>query len=128
MSQPAPYDLPDGIVGLTGAVERPVPGTLPLRADLAHIALAQRFLAVHYVIPQIRTIGASDTPLMLAPRADCEELAVLGSGTAIEALDCSGGWCWVCRGPEGPSGYIPASSLAPDGEPASDDLASGHVA
>lgn len=114
MSQAAPYDLPDGIVGLTGAVERPEPGTLPLRADLAHIALAQRFLAVHYVIPQIRTIGAADTPLMLAPRADSAELVTLPAGSAIEALDCAGGWCWVCRGPEGPSGYIPAESLIPD--------------
>ena len=118
MSQPAPYDLPDGIVGLTGAVERPAPGTLPLRADLAPIALAHRFLAVHYVIPQIRAIGASDTPLMLAPRADSEQLATLDAGSAIEALDCSGGWCWVCRGPEGPSGYIPAASLAPEGDDA----------
>lgn len=114
MSQAASYDLPDGIVGLTGAVERPEPGTLPLRADLAHIALAQRFLAVHYVIPQLRTIGAADTPLMLAPRADSAELVTLPAGSAIEALDCAGGWCWVCRGPEGPSGYIPAESLIPD--------------
>ena len=113
MSQPAPYGLPDGIVGLTGAVERPEPGTLPVRADLAHIALAQRFLAVHYVVPQIRKIGASDTPLMLAPRGDSDALTTLAAGSAIEALDCSAGWCWVCRGPEGPSGYIPVASLEP---------------
>lgn len=116
MSQPAPYDLPDGIVGLTGAVERPEPGTLPVRADLAHVALAQRFLAVHYVVPHIRTIGDADTPLMLAPRTDSEELATLSAGSAIEALDCSGGWCWVCRGPEGPTGYIPTASLQPAGD------------
>lgn len=127
MSQPAPYDLPDGIVGLTGAVERPEPGTLPLRADLAHIALAHRFLAVHYVIPQIRTIGASDTALLLNPRADSEELVTLPAGSAIEELDCSGGWCWVCRGPEGPSGYIPAASLTPGGE-AGSELESDHAA
>lgn len=123
MSQAAPYELPDGIVGLTGAVERPEPGTLPLRADLAHIALAQRFLAVHYVIPQIRTVGPQDTPLMLAPRADSEVLQTLRAGTAIEALDCSAGWCWVCRGPEGPSGYVPVTSLAPDSDPDDDSAA-----
>lgn len=120
MSQSAPYELPDGIVGLTGAVERPEPGTLPVRADLAHIALAHRFLAVHYVIPQIRTVGTSDTPLMLTPRADSQVLQTLAAGTAIEALDCSGGWCWVCRGPEGPSGYVPVASLTPDSDPESD--------
>jgi hypothetical protein len=116
VSQPAPYGLPDGIVGLTGAVERPEPGTLPVRADLAHIALAQRFLAVHYVIPQIRTIRETDTPLMLAPREDSQELVSLPAGSQVEALDCSGGWCWVCRGPDGPSGYIPMASLKPDSD------------
>jgi len=123
VSQPAPYELPDGIVGLTGAVERPEPGTLPLRADLAHIALAHRFLAVHYVIPQIRMIGPEDTPLMLAPREDSEVLVTLPAGTAIEALDCSGAWCWVCRGPEGPSGYVPVTSLSTDSDPESDHAA-----
>lgn len=117
MSQAAPYELPDGIVGLTGAVERPEPGTLPLRADLAHIALAHRFLAVHYVIPHIRLIGPKNTPLMLAPRADSQQMVTLAAGTAIEALDCSAGWCWVCLGPEGPSGYVPAGSLEPDSGP-----------
>lgn len=120
MSQAAPYDLPAGIVGLTGAVERPEPGTLPLRADLAHIALAQRFLTVHYVIPHMRTIGAVDTALMLAPRADSQVLVTLQAGSAIEALDCSGRWCWVCRGPEGPSGYVPVDSLTPDSDSESD--------
>jgi len=123
VSQPAPSELPDGIVGLTGAVERPEPGTLPLRADLAHIALAHRFLAVHYVIPQIRTIGPEDTPLMLAPREDSEVLVTLPAGTAIEALDCSGAWCWVCRGPEGPSGYVPVTSLSADSDSESDHAA-----
>lgn len=123
MSQAAPYELPDGIVGLTGAVERPEPGTLPLRADLAHIALAHRFLAVHYVIPQIRTIGDSATQLLLAPRADSDVLQTLPAGTAIEALDCSGGWCWVCRGPEGPSGYVPVASLAAESATETDHAA-----
>lgn len=117
MSKAAPYDLPDGIVGLTGAVERPEPGTLALRADLAHIALAHRFLAVHYVIPQIRMIGPEDTPLRLSAREDSPVLVTLPAGSEIESLDCSGRWCWVCRGPEGPSGYVPVASLAPNRDP-----------
>ena len=58
MSEQASYSLPEGIVGLTGPVDRPAPGTLPLRGDLAHIALAGRYLAAHYVIRKMEQMGA----------------------------------------------------------------------
>ena len=58
MTAPDRYSLPEGVVGLNGPVDKPAPGTLPLRGDLAHIALAQTYLAAHYVIPQPRAIGS----------------------------------------------------------------------
>ncbi len=51
MSDVTTYEVPDGPLNLAGPVARPAPGTLPLRGDLAHIALAGRHLAAHYVIP-----------------------------------------------------------------------------
>ena len=106
MSEQARYSLPDGIVGLTGPVEKPEAGTLPLRGDLAHIALADRFLAAHYVVPLLRRIGPADVRLKLAMREDAEEGAVIAAGTPVEVLDTAGRWAWVTCGPQGPCGYL----------------------
>ena len=114
MSAPAQYTLPTGIVGLRGPVEKPAPGTLPLRGDLAHIALADHFLSAHYVIPHLRAIGASDVVLKLNMRKDAADGATLAVGTPVELLDQAGDWVWVTKGPEGPSGYLDVSQLAPD--------------
>ena len=114
VSASASYSLPDGIVGLKGPVERPEPGTLPLRGDLAHIALAGRYLAAHYVIPQRRTLGSEAGTLKLAMREDAEDGATVGAGDPIEVLDVAGNWAWVTCGPEGPSGYLRLSALAPE--------------
>ncbi|AKM06499.1 hypothetical protein [Pelagerythrobacter marensis] len=100
------YQLPEGPIGLKGPVARPAPGTLPLRGDLAHIALAGRYLAAHYVVPQSRTIGTQGAALHLAPGEDSPALAQLEAGTDVEALDYAGDWCWASCGPEGPSGYL----------------------
>jgi hypothetical protein len=108
----ASYSLPEGIVGLTGPVEKPAPGTLPLRGDLAHIALAKHYLAAHYVIPQLRNIGDAPATLILAMRDDAEVGATLDAGQEVEVLDCAGDWAWVACGPEGPSGYIRLGMLA----------------
>ncbi|MDG5748993.1 hypothetical protein P8Q88_12490 [Qipengyuania sp. XHP0207] len=113
MTSPARYSLPDGIVGLKGPIERPAPGTLPLRGDLAHIALAGRFLAAHYVIPQQRRVADSAVTLKLAMRDDAGDGATLSPGTAVELLDVAGDWAWIACGPEGPSGYVHLETLAP---------------
>ena len=47
------YTVPSGNIGLKGPVAKPAPGTLPLRGDLAHIALAGTHLAAHYVDLQL---------------------------------------------------------------------------
>ena len=114
MSAAADYNLPEGIVGLNGPVEKPAPGTLPLRGDLAHIALATSYLAAHYVIPHTRKIGDVDITLKLNPRYDAEDGATLKAGWAVELLDCESDWVWLTCGPQGPSGYAHKSALAPD--------------
>ncbi len=111
MSEAATYDVPTGVLGLTGPVARPEPGTLPLRGDLAHIALAGTHLAAHYVIPQKRSLGIDGADVMESTRDDSPVVTHFAAGTLIEVLDVSGNWVWGCLGPNGPSGYIKADCL-----------------
>ncbi|MDJ0643511.1 MAG: hypothetical protein QNJ15_11880 [Erythrobacter sp.] len=108
----ADYAMPDGVLGLNGPVEKPAPGTLPLRGDLAHIALAGTHLAAHYVIPELREIAAGGASLHLMPRDDSDVEHRLEAGTRFEVLDVAGDWVWGCLGPKGPSGYLKFSELA----------------
>lgn len=107
------YAVPAGGLGLKGPVERPAPGSLPLRGDLAHMALAGTHLAAHYVIPHLRTVGAAGAGLRLSPRADAEVFATLPASSRFELLDVAGEWVWGCPGPQGPAGWCRASELAP---------------
>ncbi|WP_374409158.1 hypothetical protein [Pelagerythrobacter sp.] len=113
MTAQVQYHLPEGPIGLTGPVARVAPGTLPLRGDLAHIALAGRYLAAHYVVPQPRTIGLAGATLHQIPRDDAGSVIDLAAGTPVEALDYAGDWCWASCGPEGPSGYLRTALLIP---------------
>jgi len=106
------YVVPDGPLGLSGPVEKPLPGTLPLRGDLAHVALAGTHLAAHYVIPQEGTIGPNGAAVFENTRDDSPIVARFEPGTVIEVLDVAGPWIWGCLGPEGPSGYIKANCLS----------------
>ncbi|MGB7409330.1 MAG: hypothetical protein WA908_12575 [Pontixanthobacter sp.] len=117
MTEIPEYGVPDGGaggLGLKGPVVRPEPGTLPLRGDLAHIALADRFLVPHYVVPQMFTIRADGTPLKLTADRDADTVASLSGGSRFEVLDLAGDWYWGCVGPEGPSGYLPKEALVPN--------------
>ncbi|MXP47222.1 hypothetical protein GRI43_07440 [Altererythrobacter luteolus] len=111
MSSKAQYDLPKGDLGLKGPVARPKPGTLPLRGDLAHIALADRYLVPHYVVPQIGKIASSGADLKLAADDASDTLMRLEAGSYFEILDFAGNWCWGCVSADGPSGYIQKSAL-----------------
>lgn len=110
------YAVPEGVLGLKGPVDKPAPGALPLRGDLAHIALAGTHLAAHYVIPHARAIAAEGAGLRLTPRADAEVFATLAPGSLFELLDVAGEWVWGCPGPQGPAGWCWASELAPEGD------------
>jgi hypothetical protein len=106
------YAVPQGVLGLKGPVEKPAPGTLPLRGDLAHIALAGIHLAAHYVIPHVHTVAAAGAGLRLTPRDDAEVFTTLAPGSRFELLDVAGEWAWGCPGPQGPSGWCRTSELA----------------
>ena len=111
MSTPAQYDLPDGPLGLQGPVARVAPGTLPLRGDLAHICLAGKYLAAHYVVPECRTVGARGADMLLAMQDAAEPVLSLDAGAVVEVLDYAGDWCWAACGPRGPSGYFKTALL-----------------
>lgn len=112
MTGAARYEVPTGPLCLSGTVARPAPGSLPLRGDLAHIALAGTHLAAHYVIPTPAQVGLADAPLYLQQRDDSDVLMTLESGTDVEILDVAGPWLWCCLGPSGPAGYLKADCLA----------------
>ena len=106
------YNVPSGNLGLKGPVKKPAPGTLPLRGDLAHMALAGVHLAAHYVIPHVRTVGSGGADVMENTRDDSPVVTRFDAGTRIEVLDVAGDWIWGCLGPEGPSGYMKADCLS----------------
>ena len=113
MSGEATYIVPQGPLRLAGPVVRPEPGTLPLRGDLAHIALAGKHLAAHYVIPYRYTIGPDGAALRLTPDGNSDVIQALDAGSELEVLDSAGDWTWGCMGPDGPSGYVASALLSP---------------
>ena len=107
------YTVPIGPLRLAGPVVRPAPGTLPLRGDLAHIALAGKHLAAHYVIPYGYTVAADGAALHMTPDNDSEIIQDLAADSYFEVLDFSGNWAWGCLSPDGPSGYVMSAQLSP---------------
>ena len=110
MNEKPDYHVPDGQLSLSGPVVRPDGTGLPIRGDLAHIALAERYLVSSYAIPLQRIVGRTET-LRAAPQTDAETVTDLAEGTRFEVLDLGGTWVWGCLGPDGPSGYLPLDAL-----------------
>lgn len=108
----ADYTIPQGPHCLKGPIAHPAPGQLPVRGDLAHIALAGTHLAAHYVIPQLGTVCAAGTAMLLMPSDDSETVTQLDANTAVEILDTAGDWVWICLGADGPAGYCRKNALA----------------
>lgn len=105
------YTIPGGILGLTGPIAKPAPGTLPLRGDLAHISLAGTHLAAHYVIPNLAEVSAAEANMRNQARDDADVNCTLAKGDMVEVLDFGHEWVWCCKGPEGPSGYVHTDCL-----------------
>lgn len=102
---PSPNGIMQGSYTLAGPVAKPAPG-LPLRGDIAHIALAGRYFVPHYAVPQPRTVMPGGAPLVSAPNADSAEVCVLMEGDSFEVLDVIAGYAWGCLSLEGPTGYV----------------------
>lgn len=116
MSKAGTYEAPKGLLALDGPIVRPAPGTLPLRGDLAHIALADKYLVAHYVVPQLQAIGSADAALKLQPNDDADTITTLAADSVFEVLDHAGAWSWGCVGPDGPTGYLLTDQLAKSGQ------------
>jgi len=98
---------------LAGPQDRPVPGALPLRGDLAHIALAGRYFVPHYAVPQPRVAMPGGAPLFASTEPGAEELCTLLEGDSFEVLEISNGWAWGCLSADGPVGYVRLDRLEP---------------
>lgn len=112
MNEAHSYVPSEGPVGLTGPIAWPDKGTLPLRRDLAHIALAPRFLVAHYAVPSVMHIADEPAALIRSTKGEEDVIRMLEPGSAFEALDITTTWVWGCLGPEGPSGYVKRSAFA----------------
>ncbi len=104
-----PYRL-TGPHPVRGAAEA---ARLPLRGDLAHIALAGRYFVPHYAVPQPRMVMPGGAPLFASTAPGAEELCTLMEGDSFEVLEVSGGWAWGCLSLEGPVGYVRVDRLEP---------------
>lgn len=95
-----------GPYALSGPQPKALPGSLPLRGDLAHIGLAGRYFVPHYAVPQPRSVMPGGAALLETPEEGAAELCTLMEGDSFEVLDVTGGWAWGCLSLDGPVGYI----------------------
>lgn len=102
---------------LTGPSPSLAPGHVPVRGDLAHIAMAGRWFVPHYAVPMPHRVCNAGATLMQAPGNDAEVLDHLTPGAVFDVLEISGGWCWgqgpATSGDGGFVGYVPQSALEP---------------
>ena len=101
-----PYSAPEGPLTLSGPVTPVETGELPVRGDLAHVALAGRYFVAHYAVPQPATIAKDGAAMLATPADDAQTVAALDAGQQVEVLDRTSEWAWVCLGPDGPAGYL----------------------
>lgn len=98
---------------LAGPITRPSPQSLPLRGDLAHIALAGKHFVPHYAVPQPRLVMPGGAALLASTEPGADELCTLMEGDSFEVLEISGGWAWGCLSLQGPVGYVHIDRLEP---------------
>ena len=106
------YTIPQGQLSLAGPVVPPEKGVLPVRGDLAHIALAGTHFVAHYAMPTPMSVGEASSALLCNPQDDSEAVVALEPGDRVEILDMTSEWAWGCCGPDGPAGYIRRSDLS----------------
>ncbi|MXO58050.1 SH3 domain-containing protein [Altererythrobacter salegens] len=102
-----------GPYALAGPVGKPDPRTVPLRGDLAHIALAGKHFVPHYAVPQPRSVMPGGAALLAGTEEGAEELCSLMEGDSFEVLDVAGSHAWGCVTLDGPVGYVKLDRLEP---------------
>lgn len=107
----APGSRAHGQFALTGPLDRRGAEHLPVRGDLAHVALAGRFFVPHYAVPQPRAVMPGGAAIHLAPDGRSAILGQMREGDSFELLDVIGEWAWGCLSLEGPTGYVHADRL-----------------
>jgi hypothetical protein len=100
-----------GTFALTGPLDRSGAERLPVRGDLAHVALAGRFFVPHYAMPQPRAVMPGGAALHAAPDSRSPVLCHVLEGESFELLDITGEWAWGCLSLDGPTGYVHADRL-----------------
>ena len=108
-------ELLRGPFALAGPVDKPDPTRVPLRGDLAHIALAGEYFVPHYVIPMQRMVGDCGAPLRTGPSEETEILRDLSPGGRFDLMDIAGDWAWGCLPDVGLVGYVRADELLDPG-------------
>lgn len=103
--------VPQGPFVLAGPVERADPRSMPLRGDIAHIALAGRYFVPNYVVPLQRMVGDMGASLRSEPDDAAEILFDLSPGQRFDLLDAAGDWAWGCCSLNGPVGYVKLEEL-----------------
>ena len=107
----AAAEIPPGPFTLSGPVAKPDPRRVPVRGDLAHVALAGKYFVPHYVVPTPKVVGDMGANLRAEPSDESEIVYDLSPLQYFELLDIEGGWAWGCLGPEGPVGYVHVGEL-----------------
>ena len=95
---------------LTGPSPALAPGHVPVRGDLAHIAMAGKWFVPHYAVPMPHVVRAGGAPLLKAA-GGTEVLEGLAAGACFDVLEIAGDWCWGQAGNDGFVGYIAANTL-----------------
>ena len=91
---------------LKGPLDRTNADGLPVRGDLAHIALAGRFFVPHYAVPQPRAVMPGGAALHASPDGRSPVLCDLLEGESFELLEVTGEWAWGCMSLDGPTGFV----------------------
>ncbi|WP_234028744.1 SH3 domain-containing protein [Pseudoblastomonas halimionae] len=78
---------------MKGPVKWPDHTRAPIRGDLAHIALAGRYLVPHYAVPQPRPVVKATTLCVGADKPE-DNRGQLAEGTIFDCLDIAGEWAW----------------------------------
>lgn len=103
--------VPLGQLALNGPSTQVEPGHLPVRGDLAHIALAGLYFVPHYAAPMPHRAKADGAVLHCAPEHGSQAVSILASGEGFDVLDINGAWAWGQVGTGGLVGYIAIAEL-----------------